>query len=180
MHAQALGSTQAGAKVPGEDLIAPWDAEDWVRRVVQAPQECLAPAQLVPALPEPCRCQPSRMHVAPVGCIPQQHYALAFYTYAGAEVPPVHFELCAIVNQYPIPHPPPTTHHPGSPPRQHQAGPAQDPGPAPPTPCPTPPSPGKTGGTQAWYIFKVLVTVFRQLVFFWFSYSKILNNLQKT
>ena len=51
MH--ALGSTQAGAEVPGEDLIAPRDSEDWVRRVVRRPEVGLAPAQLVPALPLP-------------------------------------------------------------------------------------------------------------------------------
>ena len=97
MHAQALASTKAGAKVPAKALPLPWKAEDW--SLLHGPQPCLAPAQPVPALPVACHCQPSRMRIAPVGCIPHQHYALAFYTYAGAAVPPVHFELCAIVNR---------------------------------------------------------------------------------
>ena len=51
MH--ALASTKAGAEVPGENLIAPRDSEDWVRRAVPIPHVGLAPAQLVPALPLP-------------------------------------------------------------------------------------------------------------------------------
>ena len=52
MHAS--GSTQAGAEVPGEDLIAPWDSEDWVRKVLRRlGEEGHAPAQRVPALPLP-------------------------------------------------------------------------------------------------------------------------------
>ena len=52
MH--ALGSTLAGAEVPGEDLIAPRDSEDWARRVLRRlGEEGLSPAQLVPALPLP-------------------------------------------------------------------------------------------------------------------------------
>ena len=51
MH--ALASTKAGAEVPGENLIAPRESEDWVRRAVTKPEVGLAPAQLVPALPLP-------------------------------------------------------------------------------------------------------------------------------
>ena len=101
MHARALAPTKAGAKVPAKALPLPWHADNWFS--VRRPQPCLAPAQLVPALPLACR--PNMLcgiHIAPVGCIPQQHYAPAFRAYAGEPVPTVHLELCAIVNQYSI------------------------------------------------------------------------------
>ena len=100
MHAQcqALASTKAGAKEPAKKLPLPWKAEDWA--LLHGPKPRIAPAQLVPALPvgpshglrQHSWCQPSGMHIAPIGLIPQQHYAPAFRAYVGT-VPTVHFEL---------------------------------------------------------------------------------------
>ena len=94
MHARALAPTKAGAEVPAKALPLPWHADNWCS--VRGPQHpCLAPAQLVPALPLACR--PNMLcgtHIAPVGCIPQQHYAPAFRAYAGEPVPTIHLELC--------------------------------------------------------------------------------------
>ena len=97
MHARALAPTKAGAKVPAKALPLPWHADNWCSDVIRrGPQPCIAPAQLVPALP---LAHWPAGHKAPLGCIPQQHYASAFRAYAGEPVPTIHLELC---DQYSI------------------------------------------------------------------------------